>query len=52
MLRLALSAAAVLALLSGPALAQNSPVPDRRVVTETGQDFYGSDIGSIFETNL
>ena len=40
------------ALFGGPAIAQQDPVPDRRIVTTTGQDFYGSDIGSIFETTF
>ncbi|MEO1492968.1 MAG: MG2 domain-containing protein, partial [Pseudomonadota bacterium] len=34
------------------AVAQTSPVPDRRIVTEIGQDYYGGDIGSIFDTTF
>ncbi|MFK7941405.1 MAG: alpha-2-macroglobulin family protein [Paracoccaceae bacterium] len=47
---------ALFALLVGPSLAQDAqslgPVPDRRIVTTTGQDFYGGDIGSIFDTDF
>ena len=50
MLRTVLAALALVLPLT--ALAQQSPVPDRRIVTTTGQDFYGGDIGSIFETTF
>ena len=50
-MRLAIAAALSL-LIALPAQAQDAPVPDRRVVTQTGQDFYGGDIGSIFETTF
>ena len=42
----------LLALVSGAVFAQEAPVPDRRIVTTTGQDFYGGDIGSIFDTDF
>ncbi|MEM7188060.1 MAG: MG2 domain-containing protein, partial [Pseudomonadota bacterium] len=44
--------AAFTASVGVPATAQDSPVPDRRVVSKTGQDFYGGDIGSILETTF
>ncbi|MEM6622900.1 MAG: alpha-2-macroglobulin family protein [Pseudomonadota bacterium] len=50
MLRVVLALA--LSLFTGGALAQEGPTPDRRIVTTTGQDFYGADIGSIFETDF
>ena len=34
------------------ASAQTRDVPDRRIVTSIGQDFYGGDIGSIFDTTF
>ena len=52
MLRHAVAAVLLLPGLLGAALAQSGPLPERRVVTTTGQDFYGSDIGSIFETSF
>lgn len=39
-------------LAAGLGFAQDAPVPDRRIVTTTGQDFYGGDIGSIFDTDF
>ena len=48
---------AMLALVMGPGVpvqAQEAtePLPDRRIVTSIGQDFFGGDIGSIFETTF
>ncbi|MEL7000371.1 MAG: MG2 domain-containing protein, partial [Pseudomonadota bacterium] len=48
---------AILALATGPGVpvqAQEAiePLPDRRIVTSIGQDFFGGDIGSIFETTF
>ncbi|MEM9062079.1 MAG: alpha-2-macroglobulin family protein [Pseudomonadota bacterium] len=56
-MRHAVGAAAVAVLTSLPvhtATAQETvdPVPDRRIVTAIGQDFYGGDIGSIFDTTF
>lgn len=39
-------------LATSAAMADESPVPDRRVLSVVGQDFYGGDIGSIFDTDL
>ncbi len=39
-------------LLAASAGWADDAVPDRRVVSVTGQDFYGGDIGSIFDTTL
>ncbi|MHA3915099.1 alpha-2-macroglobulin family protein [Halovulum sp. GXIMD14793] len=36
--------------LAVPAVAQQSPVPDRRVIYENNVDFYGNDLSSIYET--
>ncbi|MEM6662246.1 MAG: alpha-2-macroglobulin family protein, partial [Pseudomonadota bacterium] len=52
-----LTAAVLLAAIATPnfvthTAAQESPVPDRRVVSTTGADFYGGDIGSILETTF
>ncbi len=49
-----IAATLLLSLAVSPALAADagSPVPDRRLVTEMGQDFYGGDIGSIFDTDF
>ena len=38
--------------MTSAATAQTAPVPDRRIVTSVGQDFYGGDIGSIFDTSF
>ena len=35
-----------------PANADESPLPERRLQTAVGQDFYGGDIGSILETTF
>ena len=47
-----LVAAILIPALSVSASAQTGPVPDRRIVTSVGQDFYGGDIGSIFDTTF
>lgn len=51
MLRSVLAAVALCLSVTG-ASAQEGPTPDRRIVTTTGQDFYGGDIGQIFETDF
>lgn len=35
-----------------PALSEEVPVPDRRLVAHVGQDFYGGDVGSILGTDF
>jgi uncharacterized protein YfaS (alpha-2-macroglobulin family) len=42
-------AAVSIILLCSFAWAEDSPVPDRRLMTEVGQDYYGGDIGSLFD---
>ncbi|MBP7003342.1 alpha-2-macroglobulin family protein [Amaricoccus sp.] len=51
----AVRAAALLCLAAlgvGPALAQQATLPERRVVAESGVDFYGGDLRSIYATTL
>ncbi len=47
-----LLAATMVAPLATPVAAQESPMPDRRLVTEIGKDYYGGDIGSVFDTTF
>jgi hypothetical protein len=44
--------AALVALAPSGARAEAGPVPERRVVVETGVDFYGGDLRSIYGTSL
>ena len=49
----ALSAVIFLAApMVAPVTAQENPVPERRMISSIGQDFYGGDIGSILETDF
>ncbi|MCL4186416.1 MAG: alpha-2-macroglobulin family protein [Rhodobacteraceae bacterium] len=50
--RILLAAAVALGLAPAPALAQQSPVPERRAALTSDIDFYGSDLRSIFDTTL
>ncbi|WP_212522706.1 alpha-2-macroglobulin family protein [Actibacterium sp. MT2.3-13A] len=52
MLRIVFAALAVLSVFSGPALAQDGPVPDRRIAISRNVDFPGGDIRAIFDTNF
>lgn len=45
-------ALAALVIPAADASAQVSPTPERRIVTTIGEDFYGGDIGSIFDTTF
>lgn len=47
-----LAAMILIPALTLSASAQSRDVPDRRIVTSIGQDFYGGDIGSIFDTTF
>jgi len=51
MQRLVSAALAVFFVLSAPAFAQDTFVPDRRAVVSRNLDFYGSDLNQIFDTN-
>jgi len=52
MLRILPAALAAICVFSGPALAQDSPVPDRRIAISRNVDFPGGDIRSIFDTTF
>jgi uncharacterized protein YfaS (alpha-2-macroglobulin family) len=52
MLRILLAALAAISAFSGPALAQEGPVPERRIAISRNVDFPGHDIRSIFDTTF
>lgn len=52
MLRIFLAALAVFSVFSGPVLAQDGPVPERRIAISRNVDFPGHDIRSIFDTSF
>ena len=52
MLRILLAALAAMSVFSGPVLAQEGPVPDRRIAVSRDVDFPGGDIRSIFDTTF
>lgn len=50
--RLALAAVLAAGLAAAPAIAEEAPVPERRLALTSDVDFFGNDLRSIFDTTL
>ena len=51
-MRFALALGLALGLMGAGALAQDSPVPERRLAVTENVDFYGSDLRTIFDSSF